>query len=152
LLRSVDARSLSARKLLVRGGIDMMAKILLPGEVSVFDPGQLPDDIQLLKKSYSVQLPKEFGEKAFVLEDILALPASDVGLRKLIRYDIQPQVLESKIIGDKLVIRGVSQLTILYLGTDGELHHSVRFQQILRCIRHSNHRRRDFPKGRLFRL
>lgn len=122
LLRSVDARSVSARKLMVRAGIGILGEAMVPGEVEVFQPGELPADVQVLKSTYPMQLPREAGEKAFVLDETLSLPASVPSLERLIRYELRPELLEQKIVGDKVVFRGTATLHVLYRGTDGQLH------------------------------
>lgn len=122
LLRGVDARSVSARKLMIRAGISVIGKILLPAEAEVTAPTNIPEDVQILKNTYPLQIPKETGEKAFSLDETLSLPSGVPGLKKLIRYHLHPKMVEDKVIGDKLVIRGAALLNILYMGVDDHLH------------------------------
>ena len=122
MLRSVDGRSVSARKLMVRAGIGMLGEVMAPAEAEVFVPGEMPEDIQLLKNTYPIQMPKESGEKAFTLEETLSLPASAPELGKLIRFTLQPELVDQKVMADKVVMRGVAILSILYTGTDGQLY------------------------------
>lgn len=121
-LRGVDARSLSARKLMVRAGVGILGEIFVPDQVEVFSPEEVPEDVQVLRRSYPVLIPMEAGEKAFTMEETLTLPSTEPAIRKLIRYDMQPKVMESRVIGDKLVIRGVARLSILYMAEDNRLH------------------------------
>ncbi len=121
-LRSVDARSVSARKLMVRAGIGMMGHAMVPSEAELYMPTELPDDVQILKNSYPVQLPREAGEKAFNIEEVLTLPSSVPGLEKVIRYSLRPELTDSKVMADKVIMRGVGNLDILYRGNDGQLH------------------------------
>lgn len=121
-LRGVDARSLSARKLMIRAGIGMQGQIMVPGEVEAFLPVDIPEDVQVLKNSYPLQIPVEAGEKAFTIEESLTLPSTEPAVQKLIRYEMQPKVTESRVIGDKLVIRGVALLVILYKSAQNHLH------------------------------
>lgn len=121
-LRSVDARSLSARKLMIRAGVSILGEVMIPGDVEIYTPSDVPEDVQVLKNSYPVQLARESGEKAFMLDEILTLPASVPGLRKLVRYSVRPVLVDMKVVSDKLVIRGVATLAILYMGVDGQLH------------------------------
>ena len=81
LLRGVDARSVSARKLLIRTMVCAGGEALEPVKCDLFVPGELPEDVQLLKKSYPVCIAAEAGEKSFTLEDELVLPSNmpDVG-------------------------------------------------------------------------
>jgi predicted ribosome quality control (RQC) complex YloA/Tae2 family protein len=59
------------------------------------------------------------GEKAFIIDEELVLPASAPKLEKLIRYSLQPEVEESKVLGDKAIFRGNSLVHILYRTEDG---------------------------------
>lgn len=122
LLRSVDARSISARKLILRAGIGVLGEALVPSELEMYHPGELPEDVQLLKKTYPVLMPVEAGEKSFTLEEDLSLPASCPKLDKLIRYEVRPELIDQKIVSEKIVFRGVAILHIMYLSEDGEIH------------------------------
>lgn len=122
LLRNLDARSASARKLVLRANVGVLAEATLPGEIPVYTPGQLPEDIQVLKKTYPVRLPKEAGEKNFTLEEELMLPPSVPAMGKLLSYGLQPELLDRKIMAGKVVFRGVGQVHIVYLGEDGCVH------------------------------
>ena len=122
MLRSVDARTLSARKMMIRASIGLLGQATVPGELEIFSPEKLPEDVQILNKTYPMQLPVETGEKAFSIEETLSLPNTAVPVEKILRYQLLPQLTEEKIVSDKLVFRGVANLSVLYLGADGELH------------------------------
>ncbi len=122
MLRSVDARLLTARKLMIRANIGVLGQMWEPTEITVYTPSELPEDVQVLQNVYPTQLPVEAGEKAFALDDVLSFPASAPGVSKVLRYCLQPTLMEKKIVTDKLVIRGVGMLSVLYLGMDGKLH------------------------------
>ena len=122
MLRSVDARTLSARKLMVRASIGLLGQATTSGDVEIYSPGQLPEDVKVLSKSYPVQLPVEAGEKAFSLEETLNLPNTAVPVQKILRYTLIPKLTEEKVVSDKLVFRGIANVSLLYLGTDGQLY------------------------------
>lgn len=122
MLRSVDARSLSARKLMVRAGIGMLGEAMVPADAEIYSPGELPEDVQVLKNAYPMCLARESGEKAFTLEETLSLPSTVPAIGKLIRYTLRPEVVDQKVMADKVVMRGVASLGILYKGADGQLH------------------------------
>jgi len=119
-LRSVDARSLSARKLMVRVNLGICAEAVVPSEAEVYDPGQLPDDIRLLKKVYPMCVPMEAGEKAFGIEETFSV--GSVLPEQIVRCELRPQLTEWKLMTDKLVFRGAAALHVLYRGEDGQLH------------------------------
>ena len=122
LLRSVDARSLSARKIMVRSGIGLLGQAMLPVDAEIYTPNEVPQDICLLKNTYPMMLPKEAGEKEFSLEETLSLPSSSPAINKILRYTAQPELTDSKVVGDKVVMRGAVNLTLLYLDADGQIH------------------------------
>ena len=121
-LRSTDARTLSARKMLLRVDLGMLAEAVVSAEAEVFKPAELSEDIQLLRKNYPVMIPKETGEKAFTIEETLTLPASNPQPVKLVRYDLRPELVDKKVMGDKVIFRGAALGHILYQSEDGHLH------------------------------
>lgn len=122
LLRSMDARSTSARKLMLRAGIGMLAEAYAPGQVSVYAPGEIPDDVQLLINTYPVRMPAEAGEKMVALDEELTLPGSYPKPEKLIRYSLCPELVDKKVMTDKAVFRGAAILHVLYAGEDGGMY------------------------------
>lgn len=121
-LRSIDARSTSARKLMVRGCVSVLGEAAVPAELDVFTPQQLPGDIQVLKDTYPLLIPVEAGEKTFSIDEQLELPTTLPPISQIIRYEVLPVLTEKKVMGDKVVFRGTADLHLLYLGEDGLLH------------------------------
>lgn len=119
-LRSVDARSLSARKLMVRVNLGICAEAMAPAEAEVAYPGELPADIRLLKKVYPMCVPMEAGEKAFSMEETFSV--GGVPPEQIVRCELRPQLAEWKLMTDKLVFRGNASVHALYRGEDGQLH------------------------------
>lgn len=119
MLHSVDARSVSARKMMLRANVSVLAWALEDGMCAVFDPVDLPEDIYLKKVKYPVQLPAEAGEKSFVLEESLQLPSSVPKIEKLMSYCVYPYVTEEKLMNDKVIFRGNAILHMHYMAEDG---------------------------------
>lgn len=122
LLRSVDARALSGRKLMLRASVGIMAQTYVPEQIEVSVPEALPEDVQLKSQTHCLHLAREAGEKPYMIDEELVLPQSCEPLEKLIRYELSSEVLDRKIMTDKVVFRGTATLHILYRGQDGELH------------------------------
>ena len=120
LLRGVDARGISARKLMVRASLSALGEAWLPDEASMAVPGALPEDVELLTAEYPLLVPREAGEKAFSLEEELALP-NGVRPEKLLYYSLQPEILDKKVMAGKVVFRGIGRLRLLCRGEDGKL-------------------------------
>ncbi len=113
-LRSVDARLLSARKLMVRACVGILGEALEPGEVQLTWPEGWPEDVQILENTYPMQVPREAGEKLISMEEELSLPEA----KKLIAWDITPHMTEQNVLGGRAVFKGDARLHLVYM--DGE--------------------------------
>ena len=122
LLKGVDARSTSARKLMVRANLEAMGEAWQMAEAQAAVPGAVPEDVAVLTATYPVLLPREAGEKPFLLEEQISLPANSPKAEKLMYYSLQPEILEKKVMAGKVVFRGVGMVHILYRGEDGRLY------------------------------
>lgn len=121
LLRSVDARLISARKLMARAVVDVAGEALEPVQMELYESEELPEDICLLRRSYPVRIPRESGEKTFLLEEELAIPASCGDVQRVIYYSLQPELIDKKVMGDKVVFRGTALIHMLCRCGEGEL-------------------------------
>ena len=119
-LRGVDARVLSARKMMVRAGISVLGEALEPEERETYSPGAVPEDVQLLRRTYPMRRMAEAGEKVFLLDE--DVPFDMVRPRKIISYCVSPCVTERKVLGGKAAFRGTGFLHMVYLGEDDALH------------------------------
>ena len=115
-LKAVDSRSISARKIMLRAGICLVGEAYEPVEVNMYSPLEVPEDVQLLKKLYPMEILQEAGEKAFHVEDEIALQATAA---KILHYEIIPRITERKVMAGKLVFRGACRVHLLYAGEDG---------------------------------
>lgn len=122
LLRGVDARTISARKMMVRANVGILGEALEPWEAEISVPGELPQDVQLLRRTYPMQLPKEAGEKTFLMDEGLTMSHNAVAPEKIISCHIQPRLTERKVLGGKVVFRGNGNFHMLYRGVDGQLY------------------------------
>lgn len=119
LVRSVDARPTSGRKLMIRATVGMLAQTYIPHTITWHSPGQLPEQVYIKENVYPFCLLRDMGEKAFIIDEELVVPESAPGLEKLIRYSLQPKVEESKVLGDKAIFRGNTLVHVLYRTVDG---------------------------------
>lgn len=117
LLRSIDARTISARKLMVRASVGVMGTAMEPAEADVYVPGEVPEGVELLKKIYPVRLPREAGEKPFFLEEDVSVP----GVQKWVSWQIQPELTEQNVVGSRAVFRGMGLLNYVYLDEEGNI-------------------------------
>ena len=122
ILQSVDARSVSARKFVVRADIAIKGIALIPDEIQVFEPRDVPEDVYLLRQTYPVLLPAEAGEKVLNIEETLVLPASAQELDRIICCSMRAELTDTKIVSDKAVFKGCALLHVLYQGQDHRLY------------------------------
>lgn len=117
-LRNMEARCISARKLMLRGDVAVHLQALQPDSLELFTPGQLPERVQLLKNTYPLQLLSEAGEKAFLIDEDLQPPED---LEQILYYTLQPMIHDKKVVADKVVFRGSALLHMLYMSVDGKI-------------------------------
>lgn len=122
LLRSLDARTVSSRKILVRAGVGAMGEARYEKNIEVSTPKDLPEDVQLLKRVYPVRLPVEAGEKVIQLDEDLEFPGSVPQAEKIYAFTLQPELLERKIMGDKIVYKGKCLLHLVYCCPEEKIH------------------------------
>lgn len=118
---AMDARATGARKLMVRAQIQLCVEALVGEEQTVYQPPREIGDVQLLQRTYPVLMRTEAGEKSFVLEDELNLPASCPAVEKILSFSLQPELIDKKVLADKVVFRGSANLHMVYQGQDGLL-------------------------------
>lgn len=120
LLRFANARGISARKMLVRVGVGAMGEILCMEEAEIYAPEQLPEDVELLRRTYPVRLPREYPEKNFFVDEEPSIPTPEPP-DKILAYLVTTQLHEEKVNADKALFRGVLALHLLYRGQDGRV-------------------------------
>lgn len=121
LTRFVDARSVSARKIMIRAGVAAMGEAFAPMDAQVYLPDSVPEDVELLRVRYPVRLPREAGEKTFLMDEDLTLPGSSPQPEKLLYYTVRPEVTDQKVLTNKVVFRGNGNLHVLYTSEEGQL-------------------------------
>lgn len=121
MLKNIDARSTSARKLMLRAVLCADIKLWQAEQAQLAAPEELPSDIRLLTSEYPVLLPKEAGEKSFLLEEQISL-SDGVKPEKLLYYSLQPVITDKKVMAGKVVFRGNGMLHLLYRGEDENLY------------------------------
>jgi len=118
MLRGVDARTLSARKLMVRANLGLLGCALEPEQADIYEPGELPEQVYVWKKTYPVNMDVEAGEKLLSLEESFSLPISAV---KLLSCRIRPQLTEQTVAGSRIILRGTAYADAIYLDDMGNI-------------------------------
>lgn len=118
LTRFADARSVSPRKLMLRGGIGVLCQVFAPHRLEYWQCGQKADPVELLRRKYPIRLPREAGEKNFTLEEDLSLGVAPEGV---LYYCLRPEILEQKVLSGKIAFRGNGNLHVLLQCQDGKV-------------------------------
>lgn len=121
LVRFADSRGISSRKLMLRVGIGLMLQAMCPQDVKLSIPPEVPEDVQLLTGRYPVRLPRETGEKTFLLDEEIPISESVPAPEKLIALTITPKVTDARVLGDKLAFRGAAMLHLVYRCKEGRI-------------------------------
>ena len=121
ILSSLDSRGISARKIMVRASVDTFAQAYREKSMELPMPGDLPEDVQLLTRSYPAELPMEAGEKQVQLDETVPIPGNVPEIQKIVAYDMIPDITESKVLGNRLVFRGRMDVQVQYLTPEGEI-------------------------------
>ena len=109
VLCAMDARSVSTRKIMLRCQVGVMIQTMLPKEAELYAPGALPEDIQLLERSYPMVLTRETGERSFLVDEVVEVPNA----QRVVYSRLMPRVTEQKVLGSRAVFRGVGELHLL---------------------------------------
>lgn len=120
-LRSIDARTLSARKIMVRASLGLQVEAMEPMEQAMYQPGELPDGVQVLHKTYPALLPREAGEKVFSLEEEAAVSGAAPG--KILYCRVYPVIAEQTVMGSRAVFKGNCKVRLLYMTENGAMEH-----------------------------
>lgn len=120
-LKGVDARTVSARKLMVRAVVSILGEALEPMEADLYEAPQVPEDISLLKQTYPMVLPLEAGEKSLQMEEQLIFPSSMPPMERILHYGMTPMVAEQKVLANRLVFRGNAGIRMVYMTPDGQI-------------------------------
>ena len=114
----VDARALSSRKMMVRATVGIQAQALEMAQAAVFSPGNLPENVEILQRTYPAVLPREAGEKQFLVDEDLQLDGIP---RKILACQVQPVVTEQAAAGGRVVFRGDCRVHCLYMDEEDQL-------------------------------
>lgn len=122
LPKSMDARLISAGKIMIRATVSALAEAWCPHSADYFRADGIPEQVELLRRSYPIRLPREAGEKQFRLEETLNLPSSAPRMDRILYHRLEPSVADRKILADKVVFRGSCNLHLCYLSGEGQVH------------------------------
>ncbi len=120
-LRSLDARLLNSRKVLIRADLSGHVEAFEPAEVTTWSLLDCPPEIQAHRVTLPVTLTSQTAEKSFVVGEELELPASQPACAAVLKWDCTVSLGEEKLIGARAVFKGTAAVRLLYRTEDGSL-------------------------------
>lgn len=123
-LRSMDARAISSRKMLVRASLALLGEAMEQREVSICQPDEVPEGVFLLRQTYPMCMAREAGEKLFTVEDSVSLSGEQPV--KLLCCRVSSLLTEQAVTGSRVVLRGLLRALYVYLGEDDCLHSAAQ--------------------------
>ena len=135
-LQGADARLLNPRKVLVRVSLAVWVQAYAPAAAELCSGVQAPEEagIQQMVEPWEACTVVCVGEKPFTFSDELTLSGSKPEAEELLKSRAILRCGESKVIGNKLIFKGESQLQLLYRTTAGGLctaEFELPFSQIM---------------------
>ena len=133
LLRFADSRSISARKIMVRAGVAALAQGFYPEQSEIAAAAEVPEDVQLLKNTYPLEMAVEAGEKIFTSDEEIHMDPSATP-EKMLSGTVLPEVTETRVISDKIAMKGRMKIHLLCRYAEGKLQstdHELTFSQLI---------------------
>ena len=120
-LKGIDSRLLNPRKLLTRAEITLEATGYCRQENTLCVAAEAAEGLQVLEEDASTTVVTDVLEREFTYSEELSVSAGRSGIREILDTDTQLYPTESKVVGSKLVLKGIVQSQVLYKDTDGVL-------------------------------
>lgn len=120
-IRSMDARIINSRKILVRANLTARGEAFQETQEISYALREKPQDLEVLEEDYPLLLPVEMTEKTFLMDEDLDLPGTCPSVSRLVRVSMQPEMTDQKVMGGKAVFKGIMLLHILYLSPESKL-------------------------------
>ncbi len=135
-LRSAEARALNPRKVLLRVDLVVDVKAYQPTEQPICCGVLNPEEGAICQRQYQGEHYQlcSVQEKPFTFSDQIRLQSGVGEAPQLLAVRIQPVCTENKLIGSKLIFKGMVELYLLLQESGGALttsHESVPFSQII---------------------
>lgn len=135
-VQSADARLLNPRKVLVRVSLAADIQVFCPVSMSVCSgvPDRERFGVEQLSEQYDAYATVCVQEKNFTFSDDLTLSSGKPEAEELLKSRAYVHCSEAKVIGNKLIFKGDTQLQLLCRGGDGGLftaEFELPFSQIM---------------------
>lgn len=120
-IRSVDARILNSRKIMIRVSYAIRLTVYGTALLKLWDTDG-EDGVQLLHEKETGTFPITTASKPVSLLETIELPTAGSQVRKIVKAIPDIQLSESSIIEGRAVLKGLISLHLMYLLEDGQLN------------------------------
>ena len=121
ILRSVDARLLNSRKVLLRVCVSCTICVYAPKVCTSYDISEPAPNLQIKRSVLPMRMPVQLGEKSFALNEVLEVPNGKPEIVRLLKCLYRTDIEEQRMVGNKAVFKGNLTVHALYTGEDEEL-------------------------------
>ena len=136
-LVSIEARMINTRKVSVRAEVSININCYAPDTFALVEDIEAPPEVSLhiKKEELEFSLISDVRERTFVISDEYILPAGSREIREILSPASVVRVDDIKVLGNKLVVRGVCQSHLLCACEDGaeaeQISFSTNFSQMM---------------------
>ncbi|MBQ8004283.1 MAG: DUF3794 domain-containing protein [Oscillospiraceae bacterium] len=120
-LRSLDVREINPRKVSVRANVELSVCVYAERELALCRDisGEDEHGICTKKNTFSVYSPVNIREKSFTISDDIELSPRESGMGTILTASVVLKPADTKIIGNKAIIKGNACMSYVYEAEDG---------------------------------
>ena len=135
-LRSFDVREINPRKISVRANAELSVCAYGEREISFCHDITEGEELGVCTKKNTVSMyhPQNFREKGFTVSDDIELSSAESGMSGLLTSSAALKVTDTKIIGNKTILKGNAYISYVYENEDGSIgcgEYELPFSQII---------------------
>ena len=121
-LRSIDARFVNSRKLLIRADLGSEIIVLTPTTLELQQLDECPAGLILKTDTYQLRLPLCAAEKEVRIADEVLMPEEGLGIDRLLKAQCWVELGDRRVMGDRAIFQGELKLRVMGLTEDGEFY------------------------------
>lgn len=130
----INCRAVTGRKVDIHGAVSISVRVFRRNSTDIISDAD-GCGIEQKCESAPATVPMGYSEKYLMIEEDIPIGQGQPTVCRLLRYDAEPCIRESKIINDKIVVKGDMSVRILYCAEEGGVPQTVKtvipFSQIV---------------------
>lgn len=135
-LKNFDVQEVNPRKVSVKATLELSVSAYQKRMIELANEINVPEGAEIHTKKRGIELynTTHIEEKSFVINDDIELTSSESDLHSLLTSSVSLSVTDTKIIGNKAILKGTSEITYMYKLSDGAVgsgEYELPFSQIL---------------------